>query len=258
MLRVEQGDAVVVPAHPLGLVLVGAGSDRRVVADDQSAGLRGHVDDRHGVVLLIHRVVDEVLVEAAVLHRGRECELAFDVFGQAETVADQLRTARLDGVVVGQHAVMPDLVDVVQFALGVDEAIGEGVGGGIEIAVGLNEAALGEGLAGAVLDREVDPGFIEVALLGDEGVGDALVLDDDVGDEGVAGGDGEIARGREERRGPGSDGGSVLFSKREDIDVENSGALGAILEECDELFGLLVVLVVDGNQGVAAQPAVAR
>ena len=145
LLGVEQGDAVVVPAHPL-LVLVGAGGDGRVVADDQGAGLRGHVDDRHGVVLLVHRVVDEVLVEAAVLHGGGEGELAVDVFGQAEAVAHQLRAAGLDGVVVGQHAVVPDLVEVVQLALDVDEAVGEGVGGGIEVAVGLDEAALGDGL----------------------------------------------------------------------------------------------------------------
>ncbi len=36
-----------------------------------------------------------------------------------------------------------------------------------------------------------DPGLVEVALLGDVGVGYAFVLDDHVGDEGVVGGDGE-------------------------------------------------------------------
>ncbi len=70
--------------------------------------------------------------------------------------------------------------------------------GGIEIAVGLNEATLGESLAGAVFDGEVDPCFVEVALLGDERVGDAFVLDHDVGDESFAGGEGE--GGETERR----------------------------------------------------------
>ncbi len=65
---------------------------------------------------------------------------------------------------------MPDLVEVVQLAFDVDQAVGEGVGGGIEVAVGLDEAGLGENFAGAVLDGEVDPGLVEVALLGDEGV----------------------------------------------------------------------------------------
>ena len=54
-------------------------------------------------------------------------------------------------VVVGQHAVVPDLVEVVELALDVDEAVGEGVRGGIEFAVGLDEAALGEDFAGASL-----------------------------------------------------------------------------------------------------------
>ena len=141
-----------------------------------------------------------MLVEAAVADGGGERELACEVLGQAEAVADQLRAAGLDGVVVGQHAVVPDLVEVVQLALDVDQAVGEGVGGGVEVAVGLDEAALGEDLAGGVLDGEVDPGFVEVALLGNEGVADALVLDDDVGDEGFAGGDGEVgeAEGRDE------------------------------------------------------------
>ena len=139
-------------------------------------------------------VVDEVLVEAAVLDGGGEANLAGDVFGQAEAVAHQLRAAGLDGVVVGQHAVVPDLVQVVQLALDVDEAVGEGVGGGVEVAVGLKEAALGQDLAGGVLDREIDPGLVEVALLGDEGVADALVLDDDVGDEGFAGGEREAGQ----------------------------------------------------------------
>jgi len=61
---------------------------------------------------------------------------------------------------------VPDLVEAVELALVVDEAVGEGVGSGIERAVGLEEAGFGEGLAGVVLDVEVDPGFVEVALLG--------------------------------------------------------------------------------------------
>ena len=99
-------------------------------------------------MLLVHRVVDEVLVEAAVFDRGGQGERAGRVLGQAEAVTDQLRAAGLDGVVIGQNAVVPDLVKVVQLALGVDQAVGKGVGGGVKFAVGLEEAALGDDLAG--------------------------------------------------------------------------------------------------------------
>ncbi len=68
------------------------------------------------------------------------------------------------------------------------------MGGGVEVAIGLEESALGEGFAGAVFDREVDPGLVEVALLGNEGVADAFVLDDDVGGEGLAGSDGKAGQ----------------------------------------------------------------
>ena len=146
LLRVEQGDAVVVPAHPF-LVFVRTGRDGGVVADAQRAGLGCHLDDGHGVVLaggLVHGVVGEMLVEAAVLDGRGDGELALVALGQAEAVARQLRAARLEHVVVGQHAVVPDLVNVVELALDVDEAVGEGVRRGIEFAVGLDEAALGQ------------------------------------------------------------------------------------------------------------------
>ena len=42
-------------------------------------------------------------------------------------------------------------------------------------------------LAGAVLDGKVHPGLVKIALLRDEGVADALVLDDDVSDQSLTG-----------------------------------------------------------------------
>ncbi len=198
-----------------------------------------------------------MLVEAAVADGGGDGDLAGYIFWQAEAVADQLGAAGLEGVVVSQNAVVPDLVQVVELAFYVDEAVGEGVGGGVEVAVGLDKAAFGEGFAGAVFDGEVDPGLVEVALLGDEGVADALVLDDDVGDQGFAGSDGETGeaeRGDDDLIGRG--GGSVLFFEREDIDVEDAFAVDAVLEEGYELLGLLIEFVVLGHEGIAAQPAV--
>ncbi len=256
LLGVEQSDAVVVPAHPLG-VFIGAGLDGRVGTDVEGAGLGSDVDDGLGIVLLVKDVVDEVLVEAAVLNGGSDGDAAGDVFGQTEAVTDKLGAAGLDGVVVGEDAVVPDLVNVVEFALFVDEAVGEGVRRGIEVAVGLQEAAFGEGLAGAVLHGEVDPGLVEVALLGDEGVADAFVLDDDVSDERGAGREGEAgeAEGGDEDLIFGRGLGGFVF-EGEEVDVEDAFAVGAVLEEVDEFLCLFVVMVVGRHEGVAADPAV--
>ena len=138
-------------------------------------------------MLLVHRIVDEVLVEATIFNAGGQRHRARSVLGKAEPITYQLRPARLNCVVICKHAVVPDLVQVVELALGVDEAAGEGVGRGVKIAVGLNEAAFGQDLARSVLDGEVHPGLIEVPLLGDERVADALVLNDDIGDKCLTG-----------------------------------------------------------------------
>ncbi len=115
LLGIEERDAVVVPAHPDGvflgvLILFGSGRDRGVFADFQGLGGGGHVDDGLGVVLLHHGVINEVLIEAAIADSGGEGELTGGFLGQAEAVAHQLRAAGLDGVVVGQDLVVPDLM----------------------------------------------------------------------------------------------------------------------------------------------------
>src|SRR5580658_4574074 len=109
-------------------------------------------------MLLLHRIVDEVLVEAAILHGGREAERSGEGLWDAEAIAHQLAAAGLDGVVVGENAIMPDLVEIVELTLVVDDAVGEGMGGGVEIAVGLEKSAFDEGLASGILHDEVDPG----------------------------------------------------------------------------------------------------
>ena len=70
---------------------------------------------------------------------------------------DKLRPARLNGVVVSLHAVVPDLVQSVEFALVVDQPIGEGMRRGIEIAVRLDEPGFGDDLSTAILHGEVYP-----------------------------------------------------------------------------------------------------
>ena len=47
----------------------------------------------------------------------------------------------------------------------------------------------------------------------------------------------------------------VFFFESEDVDVEDAFAVGGVLEEVDDLFGLLGVFVVLRDEGVAAGPA---
>ena len=154
--------------------------------------VRAAISTTGSLVVLAHGEVHEVLIEAAVVDLRGDGDGAFGVGGNFELIADDLRAAGGDGVVVGDDAVVPDLVEIVDLALDVDEAVGEAVGAGIEVAVGLDDAGVGEGLAGCVLGFELDPALVHVALLGDVAVGDAFVLDDDGGGEDVAGGDGEV------------------------------------------------------------------
>ena len=59
-----------------------------------------------------------------------------------ELVTYKLRTAQTDGVVVGDDAVRPHLVQIVQTAIHVDQPIGKAVGALVEITVRLDESAL--------------------------------------------------------------------------------------------------------------------
>ena len=194
-------------------------------------------------MLLAHGVVEEVLVEATVADGGGEGDGAGEVFGDTEAVANELAATGLECVVVGEDAVVPDLVEVVELALFVDDAVGEGVGGGVEAAVGLEESGFGEGFAGCVLDGEVYPGFVEVALFGDEGVADAFVLDDDVGGDGFSGCEGEAGESEgSDEDGVGWGGLSGLLFESEDVDVED-----AFAKEGDGFVELLIIFVVLGH-----------
>jgi hypothetical protein len=77
-------------------------------------------------------------------------------------------------------------------------------------------------------------------------VADVLVLDHDVGFDGVAGGEaiGNLAQRRDQLVAAG-------FLEREDVHVE----IIARAQKLDGLFQLLVEAVVEGNRGVAGQPA---
>ena len=116
----------------------------------------------------VHSEVHEMLIEAAVPDSGCEGDGAGGRGRHVEGVACDLRAAGLDGVVVGDDLGVPDLMLGVEAAARIDEAVGEGVGALVEVTVGLDEAALKDDLACLVLDTEVDPGLVHVALLGHE------------------------------------------------------------------------------------------
>src|ERR1700728_1905500 len=96
-----------------------------------------------------HTEVHKLLIEAPVFDRGRYGYRTTAV-RHGERVAHQLRAAGLDRVVVGDHAIVPDLVKIIQPALLVDQAVGEAMRGGVQISAGLDIAALGDRLSVSV------------------------------------------------------------------------------------------------------------
>ena len=221
---------------------------RRPRINVEGADAGGHFDDGL-LVVLAHGEVHEVLIEAAVVYFRRDGDGAFGVCGNFELIADDLRAAGGDGVVVGDDAVVPDLVEIVDLALDVDEAVGEAVGAGVEVAVRLDYAGVGEGLAGCVFSFEFDPALVHVALLGDVTVGDAFVLDDDGGGEDVAGGDGEVLSA--ERGDDFAVRFAVALFQAKDVYVEDS-----VAEEGDGFLHLDVVVVELRHDGLGSEPAV--
>ena len=184
LLRVEQADAVVVPAHPPRIVCR-IGRRGRIRAQRQRSRARSHLHHRH-VVVLAHRKVDEVLIEAAIVDFGGDGDGPGRILRHLEPIAHNLRAARSDGVVVGDDARVPHLMQIVQRAANVDKAIGKAVRRRIERAVGLERSGVHQGAACGVFGLELHPALVKIALLGNEVVPDALVLDDDGNRENVA------------------------------------------------------------------------
>ena len=111
------------------------------------AGLRGHVDDGL-LVVLAHAEVHEMLIEPAISDRRGNRDRANSGWRHDEGIAHQLRAPRLDRVVVGNDAVSPDLMKVVEASIHIDEPIGEAMGAFIEITAWLDESALMQDLSG--------------------------------------------------------------------------------------------------------------
>ena len=70
----------------------------------------------------------------------------------------------------------PDFVIVDELAIDVDRAIGEAVRPLVQHSIRLDKAAMIDFLARRVLGRELNPGFVEIAHLGDQRVPNVLVL----------------------------------------------------------------------------------
>ena len=108
-----------------------------------------------------------MLRKAAILHRCRHRKVARRALRNRKAVANDLRTAALDRVVVGHDAVVPNLVVRVQRALHVDQAIGKAVRIRVQLAaLRVDAAALEQRTTGRILHRERRPALVHVALLG--------------------------------------------------------------------------------------------
>ena len=243
---IEVGDADVVPAHPVGVVVGVGSSGCRVFADGELAGFGSQGDDGISGVILAEDVIDIALAQVAIVDAGGEGDGAFGVFGDFKLVADQRRAASLDAVVVGDGVNSPYFVVIDKHAAVVDGAVGEAVGAFVKRAVGLNVAALVQDFAVGAGGDKAHPCFVEVANLGDEGVADVFVLQNDVGLDGFTGV--EVERLGAER---GDEFAVQSFADGKDIDVE----IIAGTKEVNRLFELFAEAVVEGDGGVAGRPA---
>jgi len=107
--------------------------------------------------VLAHAEVHEVLIEAAIPDRCSDGDRPYGSRRHDEGVTHELRTPGLDGVVVSDDAIIPDLMQIVEATIDVDETIGEAVSAFLEIAARLDESALMQDLSGCIFDGELDP-----------------------------------------------------------------------------------------------------
>src|SRR5271170_5049058 len=161
LLGVKHRNAEVVPSHPLLVVLWV--KRRWITAEVEDAGSLGHGDDRHFVVFA-HAEVHKVLVEPPIVDASGDSDWARSIHWNLELVANQLGASGGDGVVVRYDTIVPYLMKIVDLAFGIYEAVGEAMGAGIEIAIGLKRAGVHEDMARGVLGFELDPTLIHIAL----------------------------------------------------------------------------------------------
>src|SRR6185312_3007065 len=90
---------------------------------------------------------------------------------------------------ISDAAVVPYMVKIVVGTLRIDEAVREAVRALVEVAIGLQESALTQYLAGGIFDGEVHPRFVHVALLGYMAMRNAFVLDHHIGRQPLTGSD---------------------------------------------------------------------
>ena len=112
LLRVEQANAVIIPSHPLRIVR-GIRWHFRIGPQRQCSRAGGHLYHRH-LVVFCQTKVDVVLIEAAIVHLGCHGEWTHRVLGYGELIANNLRAARDNGVVVGNDSRVPDLMKIDQ------------------------------------------------------------------------------------------------------------------------------------------------
>src|SRR5882757_6021800 len=107
-----------------------------------------------------------MLIEAAIFRCRSNHDRANCGGWHDEGVAHELRTSGLNGVVVGDDAVSPDLMKVVEASIHIDETIGEAMRAFVEITARLDKTTLMQDLSGCVFYGELHPGLVHVTLLG--------------------------------------------------------------------------------------------
>ncbi len=144
----------------------------------------------------------------------------------------------------------------VESAFLIDQAVGKGMGGRIYVVVWLNCAGLKEGFPCSVLDREIDPRLVHIALFGDVRMSSTFILNHHRERDVLAGSErvarrperSDEVRGRRNLRLRGHLGGPAF--QTEDIHVEH-----AVLQKLHHCFGLVWILIILRHDGVCAQPA---
>ena len=129
--------------------------------------------------MLAEAEIDEVLVEAAIIHLRGNSDGPDGALRHLKFVAHNLRAARNNRVVKRDDPRVPHLVPVIQRAFGVDQPVGEAVRGRIELAVGPEAAGVDQSMAGGVSGFKLHPALVEIALFWNKVVPDPLVLDHD-------------------------------------------------------------------------------
>jgi len=191
-------------------------------------------------------IVEVSLAQMAIVDLCVQRDGAFFSGRNHEAITRQVGVSRLNRVVIRHGVDGPHHVVVDEVADDVDGAVRVAVCARLQRAVWAQVPTLIDHLAVCICRRELQPCLVEIAYLRDERVADTLVLHDDVGIHPLT--CRQVEGNRAER---GKHLLCLVYPQSKDIDVEKVTAA----QKVDGFLELLVVSVVEGNRGVACQPA---